>query len=316
MTAIGDDRRLPEQPGTGAMTSAEVAASAGVSLEEARRLWRALGFPDAGGDAAFTEADRQALELVVSIVEEGGIDLDTVVRLTRALGRTMSRLAEWQVSALGGRSDLAGIGESVVPAFEQLLVYAWRRHLEAAAGRMQGMGLGSEEDVLVATQTVGFADLVGFTALSNGMDEDELAMLVEGFESTCADLVAGRGGRVVKTLGDSVLFAADDAVVATEIALAIVETIGAEPDLPDVRVGIATGPVIMRMGDVYGTAVNLASRLTTVARRNRVISDADTADRLPREGFDTRVLPARPMRGFGDVEPIAVRRRWVVDDGG
>jgi adenylate cyclase len=311
MTAIGGDRRLPEQPGNEALTSAEVAASAGVTLEEARRLWRALGFPDAGGDAAFTEADRQALELVATIVDEGGIDLETVVRLTRALGRTMSRLAEWQVSALAGRTDLSHIGESVAPAFEQLLVYAWRRHLGAAAGRMQGMGAGSEEDVLVATQSVGFADLVGFTALSNGMDEDELAMLVEGFESGCADLVAGRGGRVVKTLGDSVLFAADDPVVATEIALAVVETIGAEPDLPDVRVGIATGAVVMRMGDVYGSPVNLASRLTTVARRNRVICDAETARALPRDDFDTRVLPARPMRGFGDVEPIAVRRRWV-----
>lgn len=311
MTAIGDDRRLPQQPGSRALTSTEVAAAAGVSLEEARRLWRALGFPDAGGDAAFTEEDRRALELVATVVAEGGIDLDTVVRLTRALGRTMSRLAEWQVSALAGHSDLTGLGETVAPAFEQLLVYAWRRHLDAAAGRMQGMGVGSEEDVLVATQTVVFADLVGFTALSNGMDEDELGMLVEGFESSCADLVAGRGGRVVKTLGDSVLFAADDAVVATEIALAIVETVGAQPDLPDVRIGIATGPVVMRMGDVYGTPVNLASRLTAVARRNRVISDADTAEALPRDEFDTRVLPARPMRGFGDVEPIAVRRRLM-----
>ncbi len=309
MTAIGDEQRLPTQPATGALTSSEVAASAGVSIDDARRLWRALGFPDAGGDPAFTEADSRALMLVATIVRDGGIDLDTVVRLTRALGRTMSRLAEWQVSALAGRGDLAGIDESVAPAFEQLLVYAWRRHLESAAGRLGG--LVGDEEVLAATQTVGFADLVGFTALSNGMDEDELATLVEGFEGGCADLVAARGGRVVKTLGDSVLFAADDPVVATEIALAIVETIGAEPDLPDVRVGIATGSVIMRQGDVYGTPVNLASRLTTVARRNRVIADADTTEALPRDQFDTRVLPARPMRGFGDVEPIAVRRRWV-----
>jgi len=277
-----------------------------VTLDDARRLWRALGFPDAGGDAAFTVADAQALGLVAAMAREGGLDLDTVVRLTRGLGRTMSRLAEWQVAALAGRADLADRGQTVAPAFEQLLVYAWRRHLDAATDRMHSHG---SEDVVVVTQTVGFADLVGFTALSNGLDQDELATLVEAFESRCGDVVTAHGGRVVKTLGDSVLFATDQPTTAIGIALGVVESVGAEPDLPDVRVGLATGPVILRLGDVYGAPVNLASRLTSVARRNRVIADAPTADALPVERFESRVLPARPMRGFGDVEPIAVRRR-------
>lgn len=308
MTAIGDGRRLPEQQGA-ALTSTQVAESAGVTLDDARRLWRALGFPDAGGDAAFTHADAQALELVATIVREGGLDLDTVVRLTRGLGRTMSRLAEWQVSTLAGRADLSDLDETVAPAFERLLVYAWRRHLQAASGRMGSLGT-ADEDPLVVTQSVGFADLVGFTALSRGMDDDELARLVEVFETRCADIVTVRGGQVVKTLGDSVLFSADRPQVAVETALTVIETIGADADLPDVRVGVATGPVIMRMGDVYGAPVNLASRLTTVARRNRVICDARTAEALPVELFESRPLPARPMHGLGDVEPIAVRRPW------
>lgn len=307
MTRIDDDRRLPAQPRPGALTSEQVAEAAGVSLDRARRLWRALGFPDAGGEAAFTDADREALDLVVALIDEGGLDVDTVVRLTRALGRTMSRLAEWQVSALAGQVDREAVDETVAPAFERLLVYAWRRHLESVSGRLPG--LGAEEDVLVATQTVGFADLVGFTALSNGLDDDELAALVEAYEAGCADLVTGHGGRVVKTLGDSVLYAADDAVRATEIALAVVESIGAQRELPDVRVGLATGSVVMRMGDVYGAPVNMASRLTSIARRNRVICDTGTAALLPTEAYDTRSLPVRPIRGFGEVEPIAVRRR-------
>ena len=79
--------------------------------------------------------------------------------------------------------------------------------------------------------------------------------------------------------------------------------------LPDVHVGVVTGSVVLRMGDVYGPAVNLASRLVGVARRNRVITDRHTARLLPSERFDTRVLPARPVRGFGDLEPVAVRRK-------
>jgi len=307
-TDISGEARTGRPAPADALTSAEVAEAAGVALDDARRLWRALGFPNAGGDAAFTRADAQALALVAAMVREGGLDLDTIVRLTRGLGRTMSRLAEWQVSTLAGRADLADQDQTVAPAFEQLLVYAWRRHLESATGRMLSHG---SEDVVVVTQTVGFADLVGFTSLSNGMDEDELASLVEAFETRCSDVVTAGGGRVVKTLGDSVLFATDQPTTAIEIAWGVVDTIGSEPDLPDVRIGLATGPVILRLGDVYGAPVNLASRLTSVARRNRVIADAPTADALPAEAFESRVLPARPMRGFGDVEPIAVRRRQV-----
>jgi adenylate cyclase len=84
--------------------------------------------------------------------------------------------------------------------------------------------------------------------------------------------------------------------------------IGHDQRLPDVRLGLATGAVVMRLGDVFGPPVNLAARLTGVARRNRVIIDQATADRLPVSDFDARPLPARPLRGFGVVEPVAVRR--------
>jgi adenylate cyclase len=93
-----------------------------------------------------------------------------------------------------------------------------------------------------------------------------------------------------------------------EIALSIVEVIGRDGRLPDVRIGLATGSVIMQLGDVFGPPVNLAARLTSVARRNRVITDRSTAELLPPEQFDSRPLPARPLRGFGVVEPVAVRR--------
>jgi adenylate cyclase len=140
------------------------------------------------------------------------------------------------------------------------------------------------------------------------MDEDRIGDLVEIFESRCADVVAGRHGRVIKTLGDSVLFVCDDPAQAMEIAQTIVDVIGRDNRLPDVRLGLATGSVVMLLGDVFGPPVNLAARLTGVARRNRVITDRATADLLPGERFDSRPLPPRPLRGFGVVEPVAVRR--------
>ena len=114
-------------------------------------------------------------------------------------------------------------------------------------------------------------------------------------------------GKIIKSIGDSVLFVSEDPVRAMQIGLSIVDVIGNDPRLPDVRVGLATGAVVMRLGDVFGPPVNLAARLTGVARRNRVITDRRTAELLPPGQFESRPLPARPLRGFGVVEPVAVR---------
>ncbi|HEU4513351.1 MAG TPA: adenylate/guanylate cyclase domain-containing protein [Nocardioidaceae bacterium] len=311
---------LGDLPG---LTSTDVASAAGVTIEEARRLWRALGFPDAGEQAAFNEADLSALSTLIGTVEAGAIDFDTAVRMTRAVGQTMARLADWQVATLAPRVEELEAGpeatgsrigsamrlaEQVGVPFERLLIYSWRRHLAAAVGRIEALG-AAEEDLYTSDVTVGFADLVSFTALSNEIEESRLGDVVEIFESRCADVVAGRSGRVIKTLGDSVLFVSEDPVQALDIAFDIVGVIGDDKRMPDVRLGLATGSVVMRMGDVFGPPVNMAARLTAVARRNRVIVDQATADRLPSEDFETRALPARPIRGFGLVEPVAARRR-------
>jgi adenylate cyclase len=310
---------LGENP---SLTSEEVAEAAGVTLEEARRLWRALGFPNAGDEAAFTDGDRAALSTMVGAVDRGAIDFDTAVRLTRAVGQTMARLADWEVATLSARVEQLEAGDEATGSrvgsalrlvqevgvpFEQLLVYSWRRHLAAAVARVEALG-ANDADLHTTQVTVGFADLVRFTALSNELDEDRIGDLVEIFESRCADVVAAQRGRVIKTLGDSVLFVSEDPTRAMDIALSIVDVIGHDSRLPDVRIGLATGSVIMQLGDVFGPPVNLAARLTGVARRNRVITDRRTSDLLAPGQFDSRTLPARPLRGFGVVEPVAVRR--------
>jgi len=303
------------------LSGTEVAASVGVSLDQARRLWRALGFPDAANQNAFTASDRDALALVVESVRETGVDFETMLRLTRAVGHTVARLADWEVATLseaveafterdGASTDLmrasVRLVEELSPRFDKLLVYSWRRHLAAAVARIEAFA--SDDDEPATEATVGFADLVSFTALSNELDDHELGQLVEIFETRCSDVIADHNGRVIKTLGDSVLFVCENPVDAMDIGLSIVEVIGRDSRLPDVRIGLATGSVIMQLGDVFGPPVNLAARLTGVARRNRVITDRRTAKLLPPEKFESRPLPPRPLRGFGVVEPVAVRR--------
>lgn len=299
----------------------EVTREGGLSFEQGQRLWRALGFPDTGDDIAYGKSDVEAMEIVASAIDSGLLDQETVFRMTRALGHTMSRLADWQVSTLVDmvESDVGDgtsanrleaaleLARSVTPNFERLIIYAWRRHLAASVSRVEALG-AADEELLTTSVTVGFADLVRFTALSNGLDDASLASLVETFESRCTDIVTARGGRVIKTLGDAVLFVCEDPRLATQIGLDIVRQIGSRQDLPDVRVGLATGSVINRLGDVFGPPVNLAARLTSVARTNRVIVDQTTAAVLGDE-FETRTLPARPLRGFGNVEPVTVSLR-------
>lgn len=311
---------LGERP---SLTVDGIVDGAQVPLETARRLWRALGFPDAGGARAFTNADGDAMRLLTSLVDDGQLDLDTAIKLTRAVGHTMARLADWQVATLSEYIEdleLAGRGtgsrlrtglgvlREVEPPFEQLMMYAWRRHLAAAVGRVEALG-AEDSDLHTVTVSVGFADLVSFTHLSNGIDEDRIADLVEDFESACADLVTAGGGRVIKTLGDSVLYVAGGPRTAIDIASDLVERIGADETLPDVHVGIATGPVVMRLGDVFGSPVNLASRLTGIARRNRVLCDAVTAEAVRGiGGYVARSMTARQIRGFGTMQPISIRR--------
>jgi adenylate cyclase len=306
-------------------TREDVAEEVGISVDEARMYWRALGFPDTGGAVAFTIWDIEALRGVLELVESGRIDQPTAVQMVRALGRMTGRLAEWHVETIativeaanadedGSSGRLATayqLGEQLLPEFERLLIYTWRRKLAAAAGRMVAIGDVSSDSFLSAPMTVGFADLVSFTRLSRGLTVDALAELVESFEATSNDVIAEGGGRVVKTLGDEVIFVAQSAEVAAAIGCQLVIDIGENPKLPDIRVGLATGPVVTRLGDVFGEATNLAARLTALAGRNVVLADTATAkDLSTAAGFALRALPPTEVRGIGVVAPYEVLRR-------
>jgi len=286
----------------------------GLELTDGLRLWRALGFPEPESPQDFEQSDFWAMGEVAQIMKNTGMDLNHAVALTRGVGTTMSRLAEWQVGLFASfleemsteadrREATFALLAGMKPRFESLLYYTWRRHLAASVARLPSLD-GPDE---LSMATVGFADLVQFSALTNELNPDEVGELVEVFEGNSHDKVFEHGGRVIKGLGDSVLFTAPNPEAGMTIAWEIIDMVSRFDLLPDVRTGVVYGSVVKRMGDVYGPAVNLASRLTMVARRNRVITDGRTAELLP-EGFVTRVLPAREVRGFGIIEPVSVSR--------
>ncbi len=287
-------------------TPFQAARSAGVTMELATRFWRAMGFADVGQAKALTEADVLALRRLAGLVEAGLLSEAMAVQVARSTGQTTARLAEWQIdSFLEGLTEPPEPGmtrtevtypivELLLPELEEFLVYVWRRQLAASAGRV--VQEADDEEMVDRRLAVAFADLVGFTRLTRRMEEEELGELVEAFETTAADLVAARGGRLIKTLGDEVLYAADDAGTAAEIALRLIETMANDETMPELRVGMAFGTVTTRMGDVFGTTVNLASRLTSIAPATRC-SSTPTSPRSSSAPVTRRpVRPPQPRR--------------------
>ncbi|MEU1389410.1 MULTISPECIES: adenylate/guanylate cyclase domain-containing protein [unclassified Nonomuraea] len=296
-------------------TSHQVAHMAGVPVYRARRLWRALGFANVADDAVeFTDADVEALRTMLAMVSSGAYDEEHMLLMARSIGRATARLAESQAELGAEALDQAGVplaerprawrrrAERVVPDLARLLVYAWQRQLAAAAGRL------ADQDMSAVRMAVGFADLVAFTRLSRQITATELARLVDRFEGRSADVVTSSGGRVVKTLGDSVLFVADKSHVAAEIALRLVETHRGR-DMPELRVGLAAGPVIWRMGDVFGTTVNLASRLTALSLPGTILADPEMAEELEGDrAFLLRAVDRLSVRGLGELAPFTIMR--------
>ncbi|MFI6503319.1 adenylate/guanylate cyclase domain-containing protein [Nonomuraea typhae] len=297
-------------------TSHQVAELAGVPVYRARKFWRALGFANVADDAVeFTDSDVEALRTLLGMVSRGLYDEGHVLLMARSLGRATARLAESQAELGAEELDQAGVplaerprawtrrARRVVPELEKLLVYAWRRQLAAAAGRMV------DQEKTAVRLAVGFADLVGFTRLSRQISEIELATLVDEFEGRSADVVTSGGGRVIKTLGDSVLFVSGKAHDTAEIALRLITAHAKVRGMPELRVGLAVGPVIGRMGDVFGTTVNLASRLTALALPGTILADPEMAEDLTGDrAFHLIPVNRLHVRGLGDLVPFRVSR--------
>ncbi|MCG7431411.1 adenylate/guanylate cyclase domain-containing protein [Kocuria indica] len=313
----------------------EAAREAGLSTASARKIWRALGFPNlSDDDVYFTGEDVRALRVVSNLVQEEKLSEEAVLSLARSVAQLTDRMVVWQIEALvedmvahrdmtdaQARRELLRMLPEILEPLENLLDYAWRRQLSAAVQRlamrgeradgstvslgMAGPDVGSSS--LPLARGVGFADLVSYTSLSRQMNERTLANLVQRFEKRCAEVISIGGGRVIKTIGDEVMFLSETPEGGAQISLALARVIKNDPLLPQARVAFVWGRVLPRLGDLYGPTVNLASRLVALTEPGGVMVDASTARVL--SGDDRFVLtpqPTRNVRGFGDVRPVSI----------
>lgn len=303
----------------------EMTHRTGLSPDLLARLWRSLGYPEPRpGDKAFNEADVEILTKVGELVEADDDRAPLVMQISRVIGSSMSRIASAQLDAISGPSSRVG-GKLVQPSDEvvkstgallplmpRILELAWRRHLQAAVRRRMIEAAGDDKVDVV----VGFADLVGFTALSQQMNDVELSGVVGQFEDLVYDVITAGGGRVVKTIGDEVMFAVASPKAAAEIALSLSEGTRASDELSDVRVGMAFGPVLDRDGDLYGPVVNLASRITVVALPGSVVVGPELAEALAGDpAYVIRPMRPRYLKHIGRVGLCVLRRAQPTEGG-
>jgi adenylate cyclase len=307
-------------------TRLQVAEMSGMAPERTLRLWRALGFPDAADDdPAFTDADIEALNVLSTLIDSGFVGPENEASIARAMGQSLSRLADWQTDMLaealtrdmdpegdrGASADQAvAAARALLPRLREVQDYVWRRHLAANADRLlAAVGPGDRREL-----AVGFADLVGYTSRSRGMGGRELGAMIEDFESTAAEVIARHSGRVVKTVGDGVLFTAATARAAVGIGLELPE-VWDSAERPPLRTGVAYGRVLTRLGDVYSPVVNLASRLTSIAHPGTVLVDRELAQQLRGDpAYRVRPLKRVSVRGYDHLQPWLVRRRPAGED--
>jgi adenylate cyclase len=269
---------------------AEAVERTGVPEHKLRRLNRAAGFPDpAPGDRTFSPAFAGlAADLAAA---ESLFGEEAVLQLVRVMGAAMSRVADALVSAFlvnvepaARGEDPAGLGVAranaeaagLMPATTAVLEILLRQHLIAA----RRTGLGDEADTGFETQplAVGFVDLVGSSALARRLSTRELGAVLTEFENLAWDTVTARGGRVVKLIGDEILFTARDEAAACAIALDLSAMFARHPRVPEVRAGVAAGNVLLRDGDVFGPVVNIAARFVKLARPSELVAPRAVAE--------------------------------------
>lgn len=302
------------QSGDGVLSLRQVAERSGVPIDEVREVRLAAGLEPVDDDApVYEEPDVEAF-----ITLRSGLELfskDELLSFIRVVGSSMNRIAEAANSLFHGDverpmrtagASAADIVRTTIEAQDlalsltSVLRMMMRQHMIQSVERSRRAFAGTSRATLMAPMAVGFVDLVGFTPLSADMDPQKLSEVVARFEAMATDTITALGGRLVKLIGDEVMFVAVEPADGCRIADGLLRRFGGDPELTP-RGGMAYGPVLARGGDYFGSTVNLAARLVDQAVPGEVLLAAELAVHAPMP-----VEPAgrRMLKGFAD--PVAV----------
>lgn len=292
-------------------TVGEIAEKSGVDAEVLQRFSSALGVPYGDPEERRrTEADLEAAQRVKAFLD-AGLPEDGLLQVARTIGMGTARIAEANRELIvrtlirpgDTERDVAlrfvAAADYMLPLVGPTIEYALQAHLveQIRQDVIGATNLASGEVGGAVNLTVCFADLVEFTRLGEEIAAEELG-IVAGRLEEMATAVAEPPVRLVKMIGDEVMLVATEPKSMVTAALALIHAAEEEgQQFPWLRAGIASGPTLPQSGDYYGRPVNLASRITSVARPGSVVLDEATKDAIG-EAFDYSYVGERRLKGL------------------
>jgi adenylate cyclase len=283
----------------------------GVPVEDVAQAWDVLGLTVTDPQTPLmSQADVDGLATWVNLRKVAGDDAAlnflrvvgaSMARLAEASG-TMVRIAEPDIMMTHTGDELAtarayrAVAE-LVPGISTLIDSVWRHQITSARAYFEGVISDASASV---TCGVGFADLSGFTALTQRLSSTELSDLLVEFGGAVSDLVHADGGRVVKFIGDEVMWVTSTPELLAKVAIDLVEYPRAREAGLQVRAGLGYGSVLALGGDYFGTPVNLAARLVAAAAPGQILASTDVRDELS----DCPAVPLDPLTLKGFEEPV------------
>jgi adenylate cyclase len=309
--------------GASRMTAEQVAGKTGLSVDFVVRQRRALGLPaPAHDEAAYLPADVEAFEMIQKI-REAGFSEEDQLDIARLLGRSMAQIAD-SVGGLAARTlaqpgdserefarRLAGTAEALGPTLGPVLQAALQAHLRQNARHAVVDTADLASGVLPGSRhsAVAFADIVGFTKLGESIAGEELGPVVGRLEEL-AEEAAEPPVKVVKMIGDAAMLVGPGADCVLDAAKRLVES-GEEQgeNFPSLRAGVAAGEALARGGDWFGRPVNLASRITDVAKPGSVLVTADVKDEVGEAAWAFSYAGKQKLKGIKGERPLFRARR-------
>ena len=325
--ALAGDHRVARMAGDlvlqrdSVLSALDLARRLGVGADEVVAMFFDLGVsvPDLG-EPLFTEADLVLVQRLGRARELGVVQGSELLRVVAA---AMERIAEaavavyvqrpeeemrrrWATTLESARSSVEAtqlaldLGVGLAPVF--------RHHMRQTVARQRVIQEGVSHREL-ARLAIGFVDLVGSTMLQAGLDPAALREQVTRFEARAFDVIAAGGGRLVKFIGDEIMFAAIDPAAGVRIVGDLVAAFSEDGTQP--RGGLVFGEVLFRHGDYYGPVVNLAARLVDAAIPGEALVDASVVEALKDGEACFEPAGRRMLKGFDS--PVAV---WSLAAGG
>jgi adenylate cyclase len=308
----------------------EVAERAGLPLEFLLRTQQAFGMSVADPkERTFSEEGLKAAERAARF-RDAGLPEEGMIEISRVLGVSMARLAEAMRAltaeavqpAAENEHDLglryAALARDLVPELGPLMESALMAHMvdqirtdAVTRAELAGEPLPGTREVAVA-----FADLVGFTRLGETRPVDELGA-VAGRLAELAQGAAEPPARLVKTIGDAAMLVSPDVPPLLDAALDLVDAADAAgEEFPQLKAGLAVGPALNRGGDWYGHAINLASRVTDIARPGSVLTTKEVREAAGDEAYRWSFARERKVKGLREPVPLFRARRREPEESG